>query len=270
MPVEHRSDSHTGAWLTRQRAQALIAIGIMNHQMQSHERAGPQLREGIALAMKLGDSWLAGAGRAVLAFELATCGDFTEADVCSVSALSVAEAQGDPWLRSMALLSRGITHALNDRHREAEACLGDAFDAVSSPSGDPFQKAYILINRALQRFYLGDLPGAAQDWRLDLDTFVELQHWRGAAGCVEGAAYLASERGGAHQAARFLAAAAHLRQLTQSPLMPQWRKAQTVAQRKACDELGPTFKQVQQEGAAARFEKIAEEARALLEAIATA
>ncbi|MEO8999567.1 MAG: winged helix-turn-helix domain-containing protein [Rhodanobacter sp.] len=255
---------------TRQRAQALIALGIMNHQVQAHEEAGPQLRQGIALAMKLGDVWLAGAGQAVLAFELATCGDFTEADVCAASALTVATAQGDPWLRSMALLSRGIALALNGRHREAEGCLGEAFDAVSSPGGDAFQKAYILINRGLQRFYLGDLPGAAQDWRLALDTFVELEHWRGAAGCVEGAAYLASERGEAHRAARFLAAAAHLRELTDAPLMPQWRNAQAVAQQKACDELGQTFKQVQQEGAAARFEKIADEARALLENIAAA
>jgi predicted ATPase/DNA-binding winged helix-turn-helix (wHTH) protein len=255
---------------TRQRAQALIAIGIMNHQMQAHERAGPQLREGIALAMKLGDMWLAGAGQAVLAFELATCGDFTEADACAESALSVAEVQGDSWLRSMALLSRGIAHALNDRHREAEACLGDAFDAVSSPSGDPFQKAYILINRALQRFYLGDLTGAAQDWLFDLDIFIGLQHWRGVAGCVEGAAYLASERGQAHQAARFLAAAAHLRQLTQSPLMPQWRNAQVVAQQQARDALGQTFEQVQRDGASSRFEKVADEARALLEDIAAA
>ncbi|WEN14162.1 winged helix-turn-helix domain-containing protein [Rhodanobacter sp. AS-Z3] len=255
---------------TRQRAQALIAIGIMNHQMQAHEQAGPQLREGIALAMKLGDLWLAGAGKAVLAFELATCGEFTEAGVCAESALSVAEAQGDPWLRSMALLSRGITHALNNRHRDAEACLGDAFDAVTSPSGDPFQKAYILINRALQRFYLGDLPGAAQDWLFDLDIFIGLQHWRGVAGCVEGAAYLASERGDAHCAARFLAAAAHLRELTQSPLMPQWRNAQVVAQRRSCEELGQTFEQVRRDGAGTRFEQIADEARALLEDIATA
>jgi non-specific serine/threonine protein kinase len=255
---------------TRQRALALIAIGVVNHQSQLHDQAGPHLREGIALAMQLGDAWLAGVGQAVLAFELATCGDFPGADHCVALARGIAEAQDDAWLRSMALLSQGVALALNDRHREAEACLGEACEAVSSPGHVAFQQAYTLINRALQRFCLGDLAGAARDWLFDLDVFVGIQHWRGAAGCVEGAAYLASARGEARRAACFLAAAARVRELTGAPLMPQWRKAQATAERKAREDLGTVFARAQREGAAERFEKIVAEARASLEEIAGA
>jgi len=259
-----------GRAATRSRAQALVAIGMVNHQSQLHEHAGPRLREGIALATRLGDTWLIGAGEAVLAFELATCGDFSGAERSVVAALAIAEALDDTWLRSMALLSRGIALALNLQHCEAEACLDAAYAAAAAPGNDAFQQAYTLINRALLRFYLREDAKAAQDWLAVLDTMIELQHWRGMGGCVEGAAYLAAEHGEARRAARFLAAAAHVRVLTDAPLMPQWRHGQAVAEGKARDELGAGFEQVQRESAAERFEKIAAEARAALAGIAQA
>lgn len=261
---------HAARAPTRSRAQALVAIGIMYHQAQVHERAGTSLREGIALAMQLGDPWLAGMGQAVLAFELATCGDFPGAERCVIPALAVAEARNDAWLRSMALLSRGVACALNDRDREAEAWLDEACAAAAMPGGGAFQQAYSLINRALLRFYLGELAGAAQDWLFVLDAFVGLQHWRGAAGCIEGTAYLAAERGDTRRAARFLAAAARVRVLTDAPLMPQWRKAQVIAERKARDGLGIDYEPVQREAAAERFEAIVAEARVALTIIAHA
>ncbi|HEV7123460.1 MAG TPA: winged helix-turn-helix domain-containing protein [Rhodanobacter sp.] len=253
---------------TRSRAQALVTIGIMYHHAGVHEHAGTCLREGIALAMQFGDPWLAGTGQAVLAFELATCGDFPGAERCVALSLAVAEARDDAWLRSMALLSRGIACALNDRYRDAEAWLDEACAAAAMPGSGAFQQAYSLINRALLRFYLGELSGAAQDWLFVLDAFVGLQHWRGAAGCIEGTAYLAAERGDTRRAARFLAAAAHVRVLTDAPLMPQWRKAQVVAERKAHEGLGTDYEAVQREAAAERFEAIVAEARVALTTIA--
>lgn len=249
---------------TRRRARALIALGMVLHQAQAHDRAGLCLREGIAMATQLGEAWLEAAGQAVLAFELATCRDFSAAETCVQAALATAEAQGDGWLRSLALLSRGVAQTLNDRHHEAEASMGEALDCLPG-NGDFFQWAYVLINRALQRFYLGDLRGAAQDWLSDLDVFfTRFQHWRGAAGCVEGAAYLAAERDEHERVARFLAAAARVRELTGAPLMPQWRKAQQAADGKAREALGPEFKRVQQAGASMRFEDVVAEARMLL------
>jgi hypothetical protein len=64
----------------RRRARALIALGMVLHQAQAHDRAGARLREGIALATRLGEAWLAAAGQAILAFELATCRDFSAAE----------------------------------------------------------------------------------------------------------------------------------------------------------------------------------------------
>jgi non-specific serine/threonine protein kinase len=249
---------------TQGRARALVALGTVLHHCQAHDRAVPRMREGIALAARLGDEGLAAAGQAILAFELATCRDFPAAETCVQAALAIAEAQSNDWVRSLALLSRGVAQALNDHHREAEASISAALECAAS-NGEFFQWGYVLINRALQRFYLGNLQGAARDWLSDLDVFFNrFQHWRGSAGCVEGAAYLAAERGEYERASRFLAAAARVRELTGAPLMPQWRPAQRDAERKAQDALGAGFKSMQQAGASARFEDVVAEARTLL------
>lgn len=254
---------------TRDRAQALIACGTMQHQSQVHDRAQALLREGTALAQQLGDSRLAAAGHAVMAFEYATFGDIASATNSANDALAIANEHDDAWLRSMALLGRGVALALDEQHHEAEHCLSEAFDAVSAPGNGKYQPVYVLINRALQRYYLRWLSGAAQDWLACIDGFGTLEHWRGIAGCVEGAAYLLSEYGDAPQAARFLGAAARVRVLTAAPLMPQWRKAQSETERMVRDTLGPSFESVQKEGAATRFEQIVVEARMVLEILAS-
>jgi non-specific serine/threonine protein kinase len=248
-------------------ARALVAAGVALHFSKAHERAGSRLREGIALARSTGDTWLAAAGEAILAFELATCGDFAGAETCAESVLVVAGQLDDAWLRSNALLGRGIAQSIADRHRDAEASISEAMDCLSS-HGNSFQWAYTLINRALQRFYLGDLRGATQDWLADLEWFARFQNWRGVAGTVEGAAYLAAEYGESTNAARFLAAAARVREWTGAPLFEQWRNAQHIARRKSKEALGPEFEPAQQAGASARFEDVVMEARALLMAFA--
>lgn len=249
---------------TIHRARALIAAGMIGHQGGLHDRASAYLRDGVALAGEQGDVWLAAAGQSILAFELATQGEIAEAEACVRAVLAVAIDKQDAWLRSMALLSRGIAHAMNDRHREAEACLNEAFEWVSSPDSAVFQKGYTLINLALQRYYLRD-PRAARDWLLDLDIFLDLQHWRGAAGCVEGAAYLAIERGQPERTARFLGASERVRKLTGAPLMPQWHKGQRATADRARSELGQTYEALRRDGASARFEDIVGEAHALLQ-----
>lgn len=250
-----------------QRARALIASGVVLHHASDHARAGPCLREGIAMALAQGDEFLAGAGQAILAFELACCGAFAEAEACVEASMRIAQARNDVWLRSNALLSRGIVHTLNDRHREAEASMNEAVECLAA-HGDLFQKAYALINRALQCVYLGHWRRAAHDWLHDLDIFIPRQQWRGAAGCVEGAAYIAAAHGQFESAARFLAVAARIRELTGAPLMPQWRKAQRSAERKTQHALGPEFERARQAGASARFEDVVVEARMFLATIA--
>jgi non-specific serine/threonine protein kinase len=131
-----------------------------------------------------------------------------------------------------------------------------------------YQQAYVLINRALQRYYLGQLPGAAGDWLATIEAFVELEDWRGVAGCVEGAAYLLSERGEVKRAARFLAAAAHVREFTAAPLMPQWLKAQVAVETVVRDALGPSIEQVQKDAVTTRFREIVAEARTALAEVA--
>ena len=249
-------------------ARALVAAGVALHFSKVHERAGSRLREGIALAKGQGDTWLAAAGEAILAFELATCGDVAGAEACAASVLAVVGQRDDEWLRSNALLGRGIAQSMADRHRDAEASISEALECLSMHANSSFQWAYTLINRALQRFYLGDFSGATQDWLADLEWFAGIQNWRGAAGCVEGTAYLAAEHGEPAKAARFLGAAAQVREWTGAALFEQWQKAQRIADGKARTALGPAFEQARLAGASARFEDVVAEARALLMEIA--
>jgi non-specific serine/threonine protein kinase len=250
------------------RALALIALGTVSHQSQMHERAASCLREGVALATDRDDNWLAAAGQAILAFELANCGDFHGAIDATESALGVAVSLNDRWLRSQALLSRGIVYGLQGRYREGEVWLSEAAEWVASPPNDAFQHFYALINCALLRYYLGKAPQAARGWLDVLDGCVKLQNLRGASGCIEGAAYLAIEHGDPGKSVRFLASAARVRELTGAPLMPLWRKGQQATERRACNMLGAAFEPAQREGAAARFEDIIGEARMLLGEIA--
>jgi non-specific serine/threonine protein kinase len=253
---------------TLHRARALIANGIAHHHRLLHQRAIALLQDGIELAAQLGDDVLAASGQGVLAFELAGCDDFDGAGRCVEAALSVAEKHGSDWLRSMALLSRGIACAMRDQHRDAEACLSEAAELVSSPGDDVFQHGYVLINRALQRYQIDDVRGAATDWLRTLDMSIGLQHRRGMAGCIEGTAYLVLKRGDARHAA-LLAVAAIARELTGAPLFPHWYKVHAEAEARSREVLGEAFKVVQRQATAARFEDVVEQARALLTELAT-
>lgn len=250
------------------RARALIADGIAYHHRQIHARAASLLREGIALAAQLGDDVLAASGQGVLAFELASCGDFDGSERCVKAALAIAEAHHSSWVRSMALLGRGITCAMRGQHREAEAWLSEAASLVSARGDDIFQRGFVLINRALERFQLDDVRGAARDWLRMLDLSIGLQSRRGIAGCIEGTAYLWLRQGNAACAAGLLAVAARVRKLTGAPLFPQWHAAHAAAEAGAREMLGTAFKAAQKRGAAARLEDVVERTRMLLTELA--
>lgn len=207
---------------TLDRAKALIANGLVHHHRTMHQRAVVLLQEGIELATQLGDDVLAASGQGVLAFELAGGGDFAGSEHCVEAALSVAGKLGSDWLRSVALLGRGVACAMRGEHGAAEAWMSEAAECVSAPDADVFQRGYVLINRALQRCQVGDVRAAAQDWLHMLDLSVALRHQRGMAGCIEGTAYLVLKQGDARCAAQLLAAAAFTRELTGAPLFPQW------------------------------------------------
>jgi Predicted ATPase len=257
--------SHTP---TLHRARALIANGIAHHHRGIHTRAVLLLQEGIVLAAQLGDDVLAASGQGMLAFELAVCDDFDGSERCVKAALSIAETHGSRWLRSLALLGRGIACAMRGQHREAETWMSEAAELTSSPGDDVFQHGYVLIQRALQRFQLDDVRGAAQDWLHMIDLCIGLQNRRGVAGCVEGTTYLVLKQGNADCAARMLAAAARVRELTAAPLFPQWLAAHAEAEAGAREMLGVTFETAQQQGAAARLEDVVEQARTLLAGLA--
>jgi hypothetical protein len=70
-------------------------------------------------------------------------------------------------------------------------------------------------------------------------------------------------------AARLLAAAAHVRDLTGAPLFPQWLAVHVEAETSAREILGIAFEAVQKQGAAARLEDVVEQTRMLLTELAS-
>jgi len=146
--------------------------------------------------------------------------------------------------------------------------MNEAAELTSAPGNDTFHLGYVLINRALQRFQLGDAQGAASDWLRMLELSIGLQNRRGVAGAVEGAAYLVPGQGDADCAARLLAAAARVRDLTGTPLFPQWYAAHAEAEDRAHEILGMAFNAAQKQGAAARFEDVVEQTRTILTELA--
>ena len=247
------------------RARCHVIAGIIAHHRGEHPRSANHFRAGIDMARRFTEPHLAGIGCAMFAFELALCNRFEEAHALVADALAEAREHDDSWLRSLAFLGRGLIHARRGERRDAVADLATAAALVDRPEGEPFQLAYTLINLGLQQLE-ADLPGdAARTWLRTQLCMEHLWHWRGVAGCIEGAAYLAGLRGDHVCAARFLATAAHAREQTGAPLLEQWHTRHAAIEQAARDALGAeAFAAAQSEPKTRRIEEIAVETRDFL------
>lgn len=251
------------------RARVLISTGVIAHHRRDHALSERRFRGGIDLARTLHLDHLAAAGEAVFAFELVMCGRLEEARDHLDLALAAAEQDDDPFLRSLALLSRGLLLGTLEDHAGAVRDMELAAAAVDRADGDLFQLGYTLINLALQHYLSASMPGAARCWLRTMDIMTQLAHWRGVAGCIEGSAYLAAHAGEYPAAARFLAAAAHGREQSGAPLLAQWFSSHDTTLATVRSALGAeTFARVQSDPSAQRIEEVAIEARALLQRMA--
>ena len=116
---------------------------------------------------------------------------------------------------------------------------------------------YLRFNLGLQAYLNGGHAEARRAWREGLDEALSLSVRRGAAGSIEGAAYLSASAGAAAVAARLLTAADRIRTEVAGPLLPHWSSEHARVEARVRSALGSDFEVEQRAGAALPFEEAA-------------
>jgi len=177
------------------------------------------------LARQMDDSWTEAYACGHLALLLTHLGRVSEAAVHADVAARLAQARGDALLRGLAGLARGW---LNLAQEHVEAALVE-LRAVRELGFESHQHHFIGVYIGLSLFRLGHLAAAAREWQEAMRNANSVGHLRGAAGSVEGCAYIAERFGHAEEACRFLGAALQIRQRAQSPLFSFWYRHNEAA-----------------------------------------
>ena len=134
-------------------------------------------------------------------------------------------------------------------HEAAVAIMTSAHQEAIS-AGDWFLQSYTATNLALQRLLAGDAVGSRTLFASALRLGRRLNNLRATAGCFEGLGYIAIDDGQARLGARLLGAAARIRDITGTPLFPQWWEAHDARVRRL-DEIGTTDAAHERDGGAA-------------------
>jgi len=132
----------------------------------------------------------------------------------------LAQDRGDDLLLGLAGLARGWLYLAQENVEDALAELRSVRDL----GFESHQHHFIGVYIGLSLFRLGRHAAAAREWHEAMRNANSVGHLRGAAGSVEGCAYIAERFGHAEEACRFLGAAEQIRQRAQSPLFSFWNR----------------------------------------------
>lgn len=117
----------------------------------------------------------------------------------------------------------------------------------------------------LALFRRGDYALAASQWLEAMRNAIAVSHARGAAGSVEGCAYLAARMDDPTVAARLLSAAAEIRRRTGMPLFSFWVRHNEEVTAELVKSLGAArYSEAVTEGIRLRQEDVVNEAASLL------
>ena len=243
---------------------ALLCSGV-NRLFAVDRLLEPRLNEAAALAARLGDVWAQGCANAFLAQWFANRGQLDEAQQHALVAARLAEAQDDPWLRSLVAHAQGWIALQMGESERAIAVL----EPLRGASFDVHQHQMIAMYVALAHYKLGHVQVAAASWRDCLAIAVRMGNLRGIAGNLEGAAYIAMRVDMPQSSARWLGKAADIRERTTLPLFSFWIEHHDDAVRLARAGLGDAlFESLYAQGAGVREEAAADEVRRMLERVA--
>ena len=231
------------------RARAEITIAQLAHHVIDFDAARASLDAGIShLAddSPLDLAWALSirAANDALTRRFETC---TEA---ATAAMAIADRLGASRLRASAELSLGMRDAMQGSHEAAVAIMTSAHQEAIS-AGDWFLQSYTATNLALQRLLAGDAVGSRTLFASALRLSRRLNNLRATAGCFEGLGYIAIDDGQARLGARLLGAAARIRDITGTPLFPQWWEAHDARVRRLDEILGTTDAAHERDGGAA-------------------
>ncbi len=211
--------------VSRELALTYLCRGVSDFFTEKKSQATAPLLEAARLARQMNDSWTEAYARGHLALLLAHLGQLSDAAAHADAAAQLAQARGDELLRGLAGLARGWLNLAQDRVEEALATLRSVRDLGFESHQHHFIGMYI----GLSLFRLGDYAAAALEWYEAMRNANSVSHLRGAAGSVEGCAYIAERLGHAEEACRYLGAAEQLRQRAKSPLFSFWYRHNEAA-----------------------------------------
>jgi len=242
-----------------ERGRALLTAGVL--RVHSCEQTGTELPEAARIAAMHGDWWTEAYAHGYYALALANGGRPDEALGHAAVTHSRAKEHRDALLTALAGLAHGWIELARGRPRTAL----DALLSVRDLGSDLHQRHFINVYIALCRFQLGELAAAAEQWLRGLELGLAVGNIRGIAGSIEGCAYLACRLGDWGTAARFLAAARHIRERTEVPIFNFWLPHQQSTLETLRAKLPATELAAQEaRGLSIRWEDTANEAQAML------
>ena len=239
----------------QERARALLCWGVI---LVHFAHSGDDLLEAARLARAHQDLWAEAYANGYYAMNLSNDGRSAEAPPHVEIVERIAAELDDPLLKGLAGLARGWIQIGTHDYRAALETLR----AVRRLGPDVHQHHFIDMYIALSLYFLGEDAAAAVQFLDALNEAAAVFTLRGMAGSIEGCGYLAIRHGEWPDAARFLAAAAGIRERTGVPLFNFWVPLNEAAHATLRARLGPTdYEALSDAGRRMRDEDAANEVR---------
>jgi hypothetical protein len=235
------------------RAEALVALAVVKG-LYDPVWLRTTADAGLMIALALRDDRLTALARLSLSRAKLSEGKKDMAETLAAEAVECARRSGVRWVLALALQSRSAWASVVGDRALALASMREAASLVDE-EWPALMHLYIALNLGLQAYANSQHQEARQTFRAALADSRHFSLRRGVAGCLEGAAYLETERRAFFGAARLLGAAERIRDLTRCPLLPHWTGHHSAAEAHIRAALGGGFERERRAGAKLSYEE---------------
>jgi non-specific serine/threonine protein kinase len=231
-------------------ARLMLAMGVLEFYLQTFE-AQAALCAAKEIAQLTGDRWAFTYACGYHACQCALNGNVGAALALSEQTAELANELNDDALRGLAALARGFTCMAQQDLKNAVVVLTEG----ARLGHDIHQQHFLYMYAGLASFGQDDLRKAAAIWADAMVGSIQVRNIRGAAGSIEGSAYIDVQRGEFATAAWQLGAAQTVRERSSLPLFKFWRPHHAQACAAARAGLGDEeYERSFQQGARGRVE----------------
>ena len=238
------------------RAEAFLGLAVVNHTLPDPFVLRSASRAGLALANELGDHRLQALAGFGLAWAEIWEGQPQLGAGFADEGIAAARRCGIGWVLSLCLQARSACASESADLPLGLACMREAM-ALLTHESPAVLHMYLRFNLGLQAYLNGEHAEARQAWREGLDEALLISVRRGAAGSMEGAAYLSAAAGSWALSARLLSAADRIRVEVAGPLLPHWSSEHARVESRVRAALGSGFDAELRAGAALPFKEAA-------------